>query len=239
MKINRYMHDHGISHETLAKVAAKNFRNGAGNEKAWRRTPMTEEEILAAPVLNYPLTPVHVLRPDEGAARRRPVPRRPGPQVHVHARYGVRATALRSRRLRRVRGVEPVAAGRGAGAPARPWTPPGRRTRRRGSAPTTSTSPSCRTPTPDPRSSTWPRTASAPTASRNADRRGRHRDRRKAPGQHRRRAARQRRAHRRLRTAPDPRDRAPAARHAPAPGRSPARPASATPTSTARPACRR
>ena len=28
MKINKYMHDHGISHETLARVAAKNYRNG-------------------------------------------------------------------------------------------------------------------------------------------------------------------------------------------------------------------
>src|SRR6185503_4356076 len=40
MKINRYMHDHGISHETLAKVSAKNFRNAAANPKAWRRTPL-------------------------------------------------------------------------------------------------------------------------------------------------------------------------------------------------------
>jgi len=31
MKINKYMHDHGISHETLARVAAKNLRNGVLN----------------------------------------------------------------------------------------------------------------------------------------------------------------------------------------------------------------
>ncbi|MFV0318371.1 MAG: beta-ketoacyl synthase N-terminal-like domain-containing protein, partial [Microthrixaceae bacterium] len=37
MKINRYMYDHGISHRTLAKVAAKNFRNGALNPNAFRR----------------------------------------------------------------------------------------------------------------------------------------------------------------------------------------------------------
>ena len=29
MKIQRYMHDHGISRETLARVAAKNYRNGS------------------------------------------------------------------------------------------------------------------------------------------------------------------------------------------------------------------
>ncbi len=28
MKIQRYMHEHGISNEVLAKVAAKAFRNG-------------------------------------------------------------------------------------------------------------------------------------------------------------------------------------------------------------------
>ncbi len=37
MKINRYLHDYSISRETLAKVAAKNYRNGAINPKAFRR----------------------------------------------------------------------------------------------------------------------------------------------------------------------------------------------------------
>src|SRR4051794_20185172 len=31
MKINKYMHDYGISRETLARVAAKGYRNGALN----------------------------------------------------------------------------------------------------------------------------------------------------------------------------------------------------------------
>jgi acetyl-CoA acetyltransferase len=68
MKINRYMAVHDISPQTLARVAAKNFRNGARNENAWRRTPMSEEEILAAPYLNYPLTRYMYCAPDEGAA---------------------------------------------------------------------------------------------------------------------------------------------------------------------------
>ena len=68
MKINRYMHDHGISSATLAKVAAKNYRNGALNPKAFRRKPMAEEEILASPMLNYPLTAQMFCAPDEGAA---------------------------------------------------------------------------------------------------------------------------------------------------------------------------
>jgi acetyl-CoA acetyltransferase len=68
MKANRYIHDHGISLETLAKVAAKNFRNGALNPNAFRRKPISEEEILNSPVLNYPLTQYMFCAPDEGAA---------------------------------------------------------------------------------------------------------------------------------------------------------------------------
>jgi len=68
MKINRYMHDHGISAETLARVAAKNYRNGALNPKAFRRKAMSEDDILASPMLNYPLTSQMFCAPDEGAA---------------------------------------------------------------------------------------------------------------------------------------------------------------------------
>ncbi|MGA0959179.1 MAG: thiolase family protein, partial [Ilumatobacteraceae bacterium] len=42
MKINRYMHEYGISHSTLAKVASKAFRNGSANPLAWRRKPLCE-----------------------------------------------------------------------------------------------------------------------------------------------------------------------------------------------------
>lgn len=68
MKINRYMHDYGISPSTLARVAAKNLRNGSRNPLAWRRKPMSEADILAAPYLNYPLTQFMYCAPDEGAA---------------------------------------------------------------------------------------------------------------------------------------------------------------------------
>ena len=68
MKINRYMYDHGISHETLARVAAKNYRNGSRNPNAFRRKPLSVEEILASPMLNYPLTQYMFCAPDEGAA---------------------------------------------------------------------------------------------------------------------------------------------------------------------------
>nr|PZN20311.1 MAG: acetyl-CoA acetyltransferase [Mycolicibacterium hassiacum] len=68
MKANRYIHDHGISQETLAKVANKNYRNGALNPNAFRRKELSVEEILNSAVLNYPLTQYMFCAPDEGAA---------------------------------------------------------------------------------------------------------------------------------------------------------------------------
>ena len=68
MKINRYMHDFGITPMTLARAAAKAFRNGAANPNAWRRKPLTEEQILGSQYLNYPLTQYMYCGPDEGAA---------------------------------------------------------------------------------------------------------------------------------------------------------------------------
>src|ERR1700754_1549052 len=68
MKANHYIHQHGISQETLAKVAAKNFRNGEKNPNAFRRKPIPEDEILNSAVLNYPLTQYMFCAPDEGAA---------------------------------------------------------------------------------------------------------------------------------------------------------------------------
>ena len=68
MKANKYIHDHNISQGTLAKVAAKNFRNGALNPNAFRRKAIPEDEILNSTVLNYPLTQYMFCAPDEGAA---------------------------------------------------------------------------------------------------------------------------------------------------------------------------
>jgi acetyl-CoA C-acetyltransferase len=67
MKIQRYMADHGISEETLARVASKSFRNASINPNAWRRTPMSPQEILDAPMVNYPLTQYMFCSPGEGA----------------------------------------------------------------------------------------------------------------------------------------------------------------------------
>ncbi len=68
MKGRRYLHEHGLKDQLLAQVAAKAFRNGALNPDAWRRTEMSEEEILAARVINPPLTQYMFCSPSEGAA---------------------------------------------------------------------------------------------------------------------------------------------------------------------------
>lgn len=67
MKIQRYMNDHGISEKSLALVAEKAFSLGALNENAWRRKPLTVEEIAASTMINYPLTQYMFCSPGEGA----------------------------------------------------------------------------------------------------------------------------------------------------------------------------
>jgi acetyl-CoA acetyltransferase len=67
-KIQRYMHQHGISSTTLAKIAAKNLANGSITPHAWRQKAISVEDILAADVVNYPLTRYMYCNPDEGAA---------------------------------------------------------------------------------------------------------------------------------------------------------------------------
>jgi acetyl-CoA acetyltransferase len=97
MKATRYCLEHDISERTLARVAAKNFRNGAANPHAWRRTPLTEDEILASPYLNYPLRQFMYCGPNEGGAAvvlcRADLARR-----YTDAPVYLLSTALRSRR---------------------------------------------------------------------------------------------------------------------------------------------
>jgi acetyl-CoA acetyltransferase len=67
LKIQRYMHEHGITSSTLAKVAVKAFRNGSDNPNAWRRAPMTEEQVAASTMVSDPLTQFMFCSPGEGA----------------------------------------------------------------------------------------------------------------------------------------------------------------------------
>ena len=68
MKDRRYLHTHGLKDRLLAQVAAKAFRCGELNPTAWRRTALTEEEILSARAINPPLTQYMLCSPAEGAA---------------------------------------------------------------------------------------------------------------------------------------------------------------------------
>ena len=221
MKINRYLHDHDISEETLTKVAAKAFRNGSLNPNAWRQQPISEEEIRESRLLNHPLTQYMLCSPDEGAAAVVRVPGRPGPPLHLGP--GLRAGGRRAHpAVRHVRGLQPR----------------GCRSRRTES------------PTVDASRAVYEMAGIGPADVQVAqiqdsesgrrdhahgrerllrrrragadDLRRRDRDRRSPADQHRRRAARQRRAHRRVGHAPDPRDRAAAPRRRrppPGPGR--------------------
>jgi acetyl-CoA C-acetyltransferase len=67
-KITRYMHDHGVTDHTLAKIAEKNFANGALAPHAWRRKAMSADAILASPLVNAPLRQYMFCNPNEGAA---------------------------------------------------------------------------------------------------------------------------------------------------------------------------
>jgi acetyl-CoA acetyltransferase len=98
MKIQRYMSEHGISTSTLAKVAAKAFANGSINPNAWRRKPLSEDEVLGSRMVNHPLTQYMFCSPGEGAvalvlARGERARQTPRPPVLL------RSVAFRTRRF--------------------------------------------------------------------------------------------------------------------------------------------
>jgi acetyl-CoA C-acetyltransferase len=98
VKIRRYMHEHGLSATSLARVAAKAFRNGERNPAAWRRKPLTEAEILASPLVADPLTQYMFCSPSAGAValvlcRADLAARFAAPPVYL------RAVSMRSRRF--------------------------------------------------------------------------------------------------------------------------------------------
>ncbi|MFD4647767.1 thiolase family protein [Streptomyces sp. NPDC058441] len=68
MKIRRYMHDHGITPHTLARVAEKAYRNGELTPEAWRRKPVSVAEILDSGMVSDPLTRYMFCSPGAGAA---------------------------------------------------------------------------------------------------------------------------------------------------------------------------
>jgi acetyl-CoA acetyltransferase len=68
LKIQRYLHDHGLDAALLAEIAAKALGNGSRTPHAWRRKPVPADEIAAAPMVNDPLTSYMFCSPSEGGA---------------------------------------------------------------------------------------------------------------------------------------------------------------------------
>lgn len=66
LKIQRYLHDHGISEQVLGKVAEKAFDYAAAHPFAWRRKPVTADEVMDADMINDPLTRFMFCAPDAG-----------------------------------------------------------------------------------------------------------------------------------------------------------------------------
>ena len=148
MKMQRYLHEHDLDPAVLAAIAAKAYRNGALNPNAWRRTPMSMEEIAESPMVSQPLTKYMFCSPAEGAVAlvlcRADV-------AHRYAAHPVPAALVRHAHpaVRHVRGVQPVA---GARARRRPHRAGGLATRssRPASDLAMSTSPRSRTPSRAP-----------------------------------------------------------------------------------------
>ena len=67
MKIQRYMHDYGITEDTLVRVAVKNYRNGSKNPNAWRRKPFSYEDVAESMMVCHPLRKYMFCSPAEGA----------------------------------------------------------------------------------------------------------------------------------------------------------------------------
>ena len=66
MKIQRYMHEHDISEDTLVRVAVKNYRNGSKNPNAWRRKPFSYEDVATSQMVCHPLRKYMFCSPAEG-----------------------------------------------------------------------------------------------------------------------------------------------------------------------------
>jgi acetyl-CoA acetyltransferase len=98
MKIQRYMHDHGITPRTLALVAEKAYRNGGLNPNAWRRKELSADEILDSGMVSDPLTRYMFCSPGEGAAALVLCSPRLAKSIGS-ARVTLRAAVVRSRRF--------------------------------------------------------------------------------------------------------------------------------------------
>jgi acetyl-CoA C-acetyltransferase len=96
LKIQRYMHDHGIPEQSLVDVAVKAYRNGSLAPHAWRRKPLSAEDIKASMMLNNPLRQYMICSPSAGAVALVVCPAEDAGK-YTDTPIHVRATSLRSR----------------------------------------------------------------------------------------------------------------------------------------------
>jgi acetyl-CoA C-acetyltransferase len=66
MKIQRYMHEYGISDDALVRVAVKNYKNGALNPNAWRRNGFSYDQVAESMMVCHPLRKYMFCSPGEG-----------------------------------------------------------------------------------------------------------------------------------------------------------------------------
>jgi acetyl-CoA C-acetyltransferase len=97
MKIQKYMHDYGISAQSLARVSEKAFINGSKNPNAWRRTPVGLDEIANSMMISDPLTKFMFCSPAEGGAALIVCSAEKAKQLGARAVY-LKGAALRSRK---------------------------------------------------------------------------------------------------------------------------------------------
>lgn len=67
LKIQRYLHEHGIDPRTLGYASEKAFAYASHHPYAWRRKPVSVDEAMDADMINDPLTRFMFCSPDAGA----------------------------------------------------------------------------------------------------------------------------------------------------------------------------
>lgn len=67
LKLQRYMHDTGLTEQTLVDTAVKAYRNGSLNPNAWRQKPLDAADVLGSKMINDPLRQYMICSPSAGA----------------------------------------------------------------------------------------------------------------------------------------------------------------------------
>jgi acetyl-CoA acetyltransferase len=68
LKTQRYMHEHGITEESLIRVSEKAFNNGSLTPTAWRQQALSYDEIANSAMISDPLRKYMFCSPAEGGA---------------------------------------------------------------------------------------------------------------------------------------------------------------------------